>query len=184
MAEIGSNKGKISILSHVAYSICFSALILFCSILQCSNIELFGILPDVTFATVCAIGFIAKEKYGAIFGLFGGVMIMALGSGGLSLTPVLFTLCGYLSGALPEVILRRNFLSYLVFTVMMGAIHIFFTLIYYVLVSQSYEIWNVIGKQMIPELFSCIICMIFAYFAVLGIYTLFKGKDNRRGRVR
>ena len=182
MSELGNRKKEVSVVSHVLYVTFFTLMVIACAILQCSDIELFGVLPDVTFGTVCAIGFIAKEKYGGIFGLFGGVLIMALGSGGISLAVVLFTLCGYLSGSLPGVILRRNFLSYLVFTAMMGAIHCLFTLIYYVMMSQSFEIWNVIGRQIIPEFFSCVICMIPAYFAVLGIYTLFKGKNNRRGK--
>ena len=179
MAEIENRKKEISIISHCLYSIFFALLLLASAIFQCSDIEIFGVLPDIEFSIVCAIGFIAKEKYGGIFGLLGGVLIMALGSGGISLAPILFTLCGYLSGALPGVILRRNFLSYLVFSAIFGALHIFFTLIYYVLLSQSFEIWNVIGKKIIPEFFSCVICMIPAYFAVLGVYTLFKGKDKR-----
>ncbi len=184
MAETDNRKKEIPLISHALYITFFTLLTVICAILQCSSITLFGVLPNITFGLVCAIGFVAKERYGGIFGLLGGVLIMALGSSGISLAPILFTLCGYLSGALPNVILRRNFLSYLVFTVMMGGIHIFFTLIYYIMVSQSFEIWSVIGRRMIPELFSCIVCMIPAYFAVLGIYNLFKGKDNRRGKLR
>lgn len=184
MAGINSRKKEISPLTHALYITFFSILTVFCAILQCSDIRMFGIIPDITFGLVCAIGFVAKERYGGIFGLCGGVLVMALGTSGISLAPVMFTLCAYLSGVLPGIILRRNFLSYLVFSVMMGAIHIFFTLIYYVMMSQSFEFWAVVGKQMIPELFSCIICMVTAYFAVLGIYTLFKGKDKRGGKIR
>ena len=184
MAEMDNRKKDISVLSHALYITFFTLLTVICAILQCSNIVLFGVLPDVTFGVICAIGFVAKERYGGIFGLLGGVLIMSLGTSGISLAPILFTFCGYLCGALPNIILRRNFLSYLVFTVMMGAIHIFFTLIHYIMVSQSFEIWGVIGRHMIPELFSCTVCMIPAYFTVLGIYTLFKGKDNRRGALR
>ena len=180
MAELDNRKKEISFVRHVLYSATFAVLLFACAILQCSGIKILGQTPDMVFGLVCAIGFIAKEKYGGIFGLLGGVLIMALGSGTLSLSPVLFTLCGYLCGALPGLILRRNFSSFTVFAVMMGAIHTFFTAVYYVMISQSYEIWSVIGGEFFSDLITCIICMIPAYFAVLGIYNLFKGNDNKR----
>ena len=184
MARLNNEKKETSLISHALYIVFFTSFIFFCAILQCSSIKLFGILPDITFCMVCAIGFVAKEKYGGIFGLCGGVLIMALGSSGLSLAPVLFTFCGYLSGVLPRIALRRNFLSYLIFAPLMGAIHVFFTFMYYIMASKSSQIWNAIGRLIIPEFFSCIICLIPAYFAVLGVYTLFKGKNNRIGNLK
>lgn len=177
-------KKEIRIWSHIFYVVFFSLFVLFCTILQCSDIKLFGVLPELTFGTVCAIGFVAKEKYGGIFGLCGGVLVMALGSSGVSLAPVLYTLCGYLAGALPGIVLRRNFLSYLIFTPIMAVIHIFFTFVYYVIISKSPQMWGQMGKLIIPEFFSCIICMIPAYFAVWSVYTLFKGKNNRKGSLK
>lgn len=184
MASIDNRKNETSLLGHILYSAFFTALILSCAILQCSGIKLFGVLPDITFGMVCAIGFVAKEKYGGIFGLCGGVLIMSLGSSGISLAPILFTFCGYLCGALPKIVLRRNFYSYLIFAPLMSAIHVFFTFIYYVMISKSSLIWKAFGRLVIPEFFSCIICMIPAYFAVLGVYALFKGKNNRTGNLK
>ncbi len=169
-------KRGLSPLANTFCIIIFALLLIFSALLQCAGISMLGVTPDITFALVCAIGFVYGERYGGIFGLCGGVLIAALGSGGISLSPIMFTLCGYLCGALPEVILRRNFLSYLVYTPMMGAIHIFFTLIYYIMLSQSYEIWSVIGKRIIPEFFSCVVPMIMFYAVVIVIYKLFKGK--------
>ncbi len=158
----------------------YGAIIFFAALMQCSPLKLFGITPDITFALVCAIGFISGERYGGIFGLTGGVLIMALGSGDVSFAPIMQTVCGYLCGVLPKLILRRNFLSYLVFTAIMGAIHIFFSAIYLFLLSESYEIWSVIGKRIVPELFSCIILMIAAYGIIFLLYKLFKGKRNNK----
>ena len=171
-------KGKLSGLSHALYILTFSIMLIISALLQCADITLLGVVPDLCFALVCAIGFILGEKYGAIFGLCGGVLIWALGSGGISLSPILFALCGYLCGALPEIILRRNFLSYLVYTAMMGGVHLLFTLIYFIMLSESYEIWGAFGKLMIPEFILCVIFMIAAYGAVRLIYTLFKGKKK------
>lgn len=174
-------KDNLSLLSHIAISIALVLFTFIAVILQCADIRIFGRVPDFTFALACAIGFVARERYGAIFGLFGGVLVMALGGSGISLAPVYFTLCAYLSGVLPNVILRRNFLSYLIFCAMMGGIHTFFSLVYYVMISESSEIWGVIGKMLIPDFITTVICMIPAYFAVLGIYTLLKGKTQGKG---
>ena len=183
MAYIENRKKETSLLRHILYSVSFVILLLLCSILQCSGIKLFGVSPDITFGVICAIGFIAKEKYGGIFGLCGGVLIMSLGTSGISLALILFTFCGYLCGVLPKIVLRRNFYSYLIFAPLMSAIHVFFTFIYYIMISKSSLIWKAFGRLIIPEFLSCIICIIPAYFAVLSVYTLFKGKNNRTGRL-
>ncbi len=158
----------------------FGLALSFSAILQCSGLTLFGVIPDFTFSLVCAIGFILGERYGACFGLFGGVLIMYLGSGEISFSPIMLTLCGYVCGALPTLILRRNFLSYLVYTVIMGAVHIFFTVIYLFLFSNSYDLWAVIGKRILPELILCIILMIAEYGVVFLLYKLFKGKRKNK----
>ena len=173
--------GKITPISHALYIFFFGILLVFAALFQCADVTVFGVVPDLCFALVCAIGFILGEKYGSIFGLFGGVLIWALGSGGISLSPILFALCGYMCGALPQVVLRRNFLSYLVYTAMMGGIHLIFTLVYFIMLSEGYEIWSAFGGVIIPEFILCVILMIVLYGAVRLIYTLFKvkKKDSR-----
>ena len=171
-------KGRLSPVSHALYILFFSIFMMLAAIFQCAGISLSGAVPDFCFALVCAIGFVLGERYGAIFGIAGGVLIWALGSGGVSLAPVLYTLCGYLCGALPRVMLRRNFLSYFVFTAMMGGIHLVFTFVYFILLSTSYEIWQAYARLLIPEFILCVIFMIAAYGAVRLIYTLFKGKKK------
>ncbi len=179
---VGERKsGKITPISHALYILSFGVLLVFAATFQCADITVFGVIPDLCFTLICAIGFVLGEKYGSIFGLCGGVLIWALGSGGISLSPILFALCGYMCGALPKVILRRNFLSYLVYTAMMGGIHLLFTLVYFIMLSESYEIWEAFAKRIIPEFILCVILMIVAYGAVRLIYTLFKvkKKDSR-----
>ncbi len=178
MTRMESKNGKIAPLGHALYILFFSVFMIFAAVFQCAGISFLGATPDFCFALVCAIGFILGERYGAIFGLVGGALIWALGSGGVSLSPILFALCGYLCGALPRVMLRRNFLSYLVYTLMMGAIHLLFTLIYIVMLTEGYDIWGAFAVRIIPEFISCVIFMTVAYGAVKLIYTLFKGKKE------
>ncbi len=179
MADNVMKNKEVSLLSHLVYAVFFSVLMIISVILQCSEITFFGVIPDITFTLVCAIGFIAGEKYGGIFGLSAGVLIMMLGGSGISLSPIMYTLCGYLCGALPNLILRRNFLSYIVYTAMMGAIHILFSLIYLIMLSESFQIWKTMGKQVVPEFLSCVIFMVMAYGMIFVIYGLFRGKKKK-----
>ena len=174
-------KENLSLINHIAISFFFTLLTVIAVIFQCANVNMLGRIPDFAFAIVCAIGFVSREKYGAIFGLIGGILISSLGGVGISLAPICFTLCGFMAGVLPDIILRRNFLSYLVYCAMLGGIHTLFSLIYYIMLSESSEIWSVIGKMIIPDFITTVICMIPAYFAVLGIYTLLKGKTQGKG---
>ena len=98
-----SNNGigkKIGIGSIIAYSVCFSVLILILGFLQICGIRIAGQIPALVLAAVSAIGFISGEKFGAIFGIIGGVLIAYLGKSGITLDPVLYMLCGYFCGVL------------------------------------------------------------------------------------
>ena len=177
-----NKKKTISPISHAVYISFFSTLIIVFSLFQCTDISVMGVRPDITFALICAIGFIAGEGYGSICGLCAGLLIMYLGSSGVSFSPVMYTLCGYFCGVLPKFILRKNFPSYLVYATMMGGVHVIFTIVYYFLMSQSFEIWIVILQKIIPDFLMTAVCMIPMYFLILGIYTLFKGKGKERAR--
>ena len=180
MTGQGNKKKTLSPISHAVYIVCFSLFASVCVFLQCADISVIGVRPDITFALICAIGFVLGEAYGSIFGLCAGLLIMYLGSSGISFSPVMYTLCGYFCGVLPKFIFRRNFLSYLIYSAIMGGVHVIFTVIYYFLVSQSFEIWLVIARKIIPDFLITSVCMIPMYFLIFGIYTLFKGKDKER----
>lgn len=184
MTGFARNKEKIedkekNIGSLILYSFLFSILLIFAAIFQCSGIKIFGVVPNVTFTLVCAIGFIAGEKFGSVFGLLGGILISSLGEADGSLAPVLYVICGYLCGALLQVILNKNFLSFLVYGAVMGVMRGFFTLIYFAILSKDFNLWKLITDLLFAEFFVHILCIIPIYFIVLGIYLLFKGKNNR-----
>jgi rod shape-determining protein MreD len=178
-----TGKGQIGIGKTVIYSACIFILLVLGAFLQIGGIELFGAAPAITLALVCAVGFIFGDKYGAIFAIFAGALIDILSSAGFSLIPVMYFICGYLCGKLRGVILRVNFPSFLVFATLAGVIREIFTLIYFALHSKSFELSKLIIELLIPEYFAYIVCVIPAYFAVLAIYLLFKGKENKSKRV-
>ena len=179
--RIGRNEGaeKLKIWQVALYSVFFLALIFICSILQTTCLSAFGKTPALTLALVCAIGFIAGEKMGAVFGIAGGIIVDILGSTGFSFSPVIYMLCGYFCGALVGWFLSQNFPSFIVYGAIAGVLRELFTFAYYVLLSREFSLLDVLAKVIVPEYLAYLICILPAYFAVLAIFSLFKGKDKR-----
>ncbi|MBE6535264.1 MAG: hypothetical protein E7677_01390 [Ruminococcaceae bacterium] len=160
------------------YFIILTVLAFIIAILQTSNINIFGQTADALLALVCSVGFIFGASFGAMFGLLAGIIIVLLGAYGFTLTPILYVLCGYLCGALLEKFLSSNFVSFLIFGALAGILREFFTMIYFGLNSSSFNFGQLITDVIIGEYFAYALCLIPLYFTVLGIYLLFKGKDE------
>ena len=177
--DVISGRGRVKLWRVAVYSAIFLILIFVLSILQTSNIRVFGATPDFLLALICAIGFIFGAGYGAVFGLISGISVLLLGSTGFSLIPILYVLCGYLCGALISRFLSPNFLSFMTFGAIAGLLREIFTLIHFGLISSQFNLFELIKNVVIGEYFSYFVCLIPAYFTVLGIYLLFKGKDDK-----
>ena len=61
--------GQIGIGKTVIYCVCIFILLVLGTFLQISGIEIFGAVPAISLALVCAVGFIFGDKYGAIFAI-------------------------------------------------------------------------------------------------------------------
>lgn len=174
-----SGKSRIKLWRVAVYSVIYLVLIFILSILQSSGIRFFGQTPDMLLALICAIGFISGAGFGAFFGVLAAIIISLLSSAGFTLVPVLYVLCGYLCGALINKFLSPNFLSFLIFGAMAGIVREIFTFIHFGLVSDEFNFTGLIKNVVICEYFAYFVCLIPAYFTVLGIYLLFKGKDDK-----
>ncbi len=180
----GARIKKLGIKRILIYGFVFFIISFILAILQTSNIRFFGQIPDILLAMVCAVGFILGGEFGCIFGLFCGILIELLGGFGFTLTPVLYVLCGYFCGALVDVILSRNFISFLLFGAACGIIKEIFTLIFFGLSSSEFNFILLFKDLIIGEYLAYLLCIIPLYFTVLGIYLLFKGKDEGSRLVR
>ncbi len=168
---------KIKVKQIIAYVLCFSLLIFVSAILQTTCLSVFGSVPALTLALVCAIGFIFGEKTGAITGIITGALTDILGGTALSVSPLLFMLCGYFCGVFVGWFLRKNLPSFIFYAMIAGLLREIFTFAYLILTSGSLSVIDMLLKIVIPEYFAYVLCVIPAYGAVFGIYRLFKGKD-------
>lgn len=162
----------------VLLSVCLTLLILIFSVLRTSCLSFFGKSPALELVAVCAIGFICGGKFGASFGIFAGVAIDALGGVGVTLTPILYMLCGYMCGEAVGWFLSTNFLSFTVYAMIAGLVHETITVIKIALLSDSFNLWNIIKTLLIFDYLGYLVCIPIGFFAVKGINFLFKGKDT------
>lgn len=174
------SEDRISAKKIVLYVICFGFLLLISTVLQTTCLSVFGIVPGLTFALTCAIGFICGDKAGAIFGILAGFSIDFMGNAGISLSPLLYMFCGYLCGAAIGWFLSRNLPSFVVYSVIAGVLKEIFVLICYGLFSEEFGLGNLIVNLLLPDYFAYLICILPAYGAVFGIHTLIKGKNKRK----
>ena len=149
--------------------IVFSVLIIISTLFQISFFKVFGATPAIVLAIICAIGFLCGERCGAICGVVGGFFIDILGSVGIGFSPVLYMLAGHLCGYFSKVFLKRNFLSFIIYSLCVGGIQSCITLARFAFGAKSFNIINIFIKTLMPEFFAFILCVPIVYFTCLGI---------------
>ncbi len=94
-----------------------------------------------------AVGFLHGEREGGITGLLCGWLMDASGAGdGIMLLPLLYLLCGYMSGTVGKRRLAHNLPSFMVFAIFGGGLHCLFSMGKVMLflkdIPPVYWIWN------------------------------------------
>lgn len=173
---------RVNIKRTVIYAVCLSFIIFISAVLQVTCLSFFGSVPALTFAIICAIGFIFGEKAGAAFGIYSGVLTDIFGNYGFSFSPIIFMLCGYCCGAFVGWFLSKNLPSFVIFAALAGIFKEIFTFVYFGLFSTEFSLWKIFTSVVIPEYFAYLICVLPAYGAIFGVYRLIKGKDKKKSR--
>ena len=148
--------------------IIFSVLIIIATLFQISFFKVFGKTPAIVLCFVCAIGFLCGENSGAICGVVGGFFVDILGIIGFGFSPVLYMLAGYFCGYFSKMFLKRNFLSFIIYSLCIGGIRSCFTLAYFAFRAKSFNIIDIFAKTLIPEFFAFFLCVPIVYFTCLG----------------
>lgn len=163
-------------------SVIWGLWLFFLALLQTSFFSFFdpfGAVPDLVLPAVIAIAVFDKERMGTIAGIVGGFIIDALGGVGLSLSPLVYMICGVAAALLVHSIFRRDFLSWLILTalglVISGASSV---ICGYASVSfANVTAAHIFSRLLIPAFLSSIIIAIPFYFLTKLIWSrLF---DNR-----
>lgn len=149
--------------------IVFSVLIIISTLFQVSFFKVFGKTPAIVLCIVCATGFLCGERCGAICGVVGGFFIDMLGAVGFAISPLLYMIAGYFCGYFSKMFLKRNFLSFIIYSLCIGGIRACLSLAYLAFRAKSFNIIDIFAKTLIPEFFAFILCVPIVYFTCLGI---------------
>lgn len=143
-------------------SIVYGLLIFFLAIIQCSffsRLKIFGVVPDLMLGAVVGIAMLDSQRAAAVCGIGAGFVIDALGSSGLSLSPLFYLIFGALCGALAKKMLP-NFLSWTVNLAIFSAARSVLTILNMLYLSKTLSFAQIAKSILLPEaVCTFIICL-------------------------
>ncbi|MBQ1212168.1 MAG: rod shape-determining protein MreD [Clostridia bacterium] len=124
------------------------------------------ILPDLVLCAVVAVGLAEDERTAGICGVAAGFFIDAFGASGICVSPLLYGLCGYLTGVLVRFFLRRNFPSYVIFVACAAASRSFITLMLVYVYGNNVPLYSAFADIIIPEFLLTVLCSPVLYLII------------------
>ena len=115
-----------------------------------------------------AVGFLHSEREGGIAGLIAGFFVDGAMGSGVFLMPLLFFLCGYLSGVSGRRRLAHNLPSFMVFSVAGGLLYCLFILLREIILSRTIPSLPWIWQGLIPVWILTILVSPIPYLLVWG----------------
>lgn len=162
--------------------VCAVLLIFFC-LLQTTLFTKFrplGAVPDLVLPLVIAISMTEKERWGAIIGLIGAVVIESLGGSTFTILPILYTFAGYLCGILTVHYFRDSVATRALYTLVSTVARVFFTLIALFATTGNVTIIDALTKAALPEFFACIFFAPLPHIAAkLCLHRFNKSREER-----
>lgn len=167
-----NRRGGMSKQRILTYIIALTAVMVVLTVAQTASRSIYDLVIPFTFVGVCAIGFVFGENAGAVAGILSGLLIDLIGSSGLSYTPTLFFICGFLCGRLVGWFLSYNLPSFIVYVIIGGVFKEIATFIYYSLFYSDHIL--VFEKVILPDYIACVIIAAPIYVIVKYVYKLFR----------
>lgn len=162
--------------------VCALLLVFFC-LLQTTLFTKFrplGAVPDLVLPLVIAISMTEKERWGAIIGLIGAIVIESLGGSTFTILPILYTFAGYLCGILTTHYFRDSAATRVLYTLVSTILRVFFTIIALFATTGNVTLLEALTKAALPEFFACIIFAPLPHIAAkLCLHRFNKSREER-----
>ncbi len=142
--------------------------IFFLAIIECSFFAQLSFLPatpDLILGLVVAIAMLDTQKAAAVCGIGAGFVIDAIGSSGLSLSPLFYLLVGAFCGTLAKKMLP-GFLSWMVNLAVFSLSKSLFTIANVLYRSSSYPFFKMLWEILLPETICTFIVCLPIFFIV------------------
>ncbi len=126
-----------------------------------------GTVPDLVLCAVVAVGMAEDERTAGICGVSAGFFIDAFGAVGLCISPLLYGLCGYLTGVLVRFVLRRNLPSYVIYVACAAAARSVITLMTVFVRQNTVPLYSAFADILIPEFSLTVLCSPVLYLIIV-----------------
>ena len=149
-------------------SIVFSVVIFLFAVIQCSffaQLRILPAVPDLILGLVVGIAMLDSQKTAVICGVGAGFVIDAMGSSGLSLSPLFYMLIGAFCGALAKKMLPR-FISWVVNLLVFSAAKAVLTILNLLYLPGGLDLYDVAVNILLPEFICTFIICLPIYFIV------------------
>ena len=143
--------------------------------------RLWGAIPDLLLGAVLTVAVIEDERAGAVVGVAAGFFVESAGGVGFTVLPLYYMLCGYVCGVCAVYMLRRNFASWFVYTLIAYISRAAVTLIYMGATLPELRIITIFFDTLVPEYFGSLICAVPIYFLTRLCARAFYTKEQLRG---
>ncbi len=148
--------------------IVYGLLIFLLAVLQCSffsQLSFLPTVPDLMIGIIVGIAMLDSQRAAAVCGIGAGFVIDALGTSGLSLSPLFYMLCGALCGALATKMLP-NFLSWTVNLAVFSAARSILTVLNVLYLSRGINLLSLAKSVLLPEVICTFVVCLPLFFAV------------------
>ena len=147
----------------------FSPVIFLLAVAQCSffaQLKILPAVPDLMIGVVVAIAMLDSQKAAVVCGISAGFVIDAIGTSGLSFSPLFYMLCGALCGLIAKKMLP-SFLSWAVNLTVFSILSSVFTLLNLIARIDDLSLLEAFLRVLLPE-------MICTYIVCLPIFFIVK----------
>jgi rod shape-determining protein MreD len=148
--------------------IVYSPAIFLLATVQCSffsQLDFLPAVPDLMLGLVVGIAMLDTQKTGAICGIGAGFVIDALGSSGLSLSPLFYLFIGALSGAFAKKMLS-SFVSWFVTLFVFSLAKSILTVLNVLYISNDILFGEMLTELLLPEFICTFVICIPIFFIV------------------
>lgn len=145
-----------------------------------SRYRFFGVVPDLMLCIVSCISYFGGRQLGAICGIVSGVLVESMGSVGIVLLPLFYLICGYLTGHYARAIIPRRFSAFTAYFGVSLLARSAVTLIYICINYQSFNIFTLFVKILLPEFLITALLGCALYAPMMYFYGFLENKRRRK----
>ena len=146
-----------------------------------AKINILGATPDLLLGAILVIAMRDSKETAAICGIIAGFFYCAMGGFVYPFYMMFSFLCGYTLWGISDRFLGKNYISYLVLSILTFSLKALFNLIEASLFAYTINILNTFSKAILPEFISSMVFCSLSYVIFTALANLLNSKSRKDG---